>query len=143
MRFLFTLIVLALSWTPAGAEACHGPPPTFTISNGARIEARAQSGLRLQGRASTPQVTGVRQLGGSRPVPLRSTTTVTDTVDTRPIWRRMFGGAPELEEIRAKNQLLLQPEEVLESDIDYEVTVLDGERQSTLSIHFEGGRQRC
>jgi hypothetical protein len=55
----------------------------------------------------------------------------------------MFGGAPELEEIRAKNQLLLQPEEVLESDIDYEVTVLDGERQSTLSIHFEGGRQRC
>ncbi len=55
----------------------------------------------------------------------------------------MFGGVPELEEIPAKNQLLIKPEEVLESDIEYEITIQDGERRSTLRIRFKGGLQKC
>ena len=143
MRLWYTLVVLALYWGPIDAQACHGPPSTFTITNGLNIEARAQSGVRLQGRASTPRVTAVRQIGGSRLVSLRGTTTVTDTLDTRPIWQRMFGGAPELEDIRAENQVLLQPGEVLDTDINYEISVQDGEHRSTLYIRFIGGTQKC
>jgi hypothetical protein len=55
----------------------------------------------------------------------------------------MFGGAPELEDIRAENQILLQPGEVLDTDINYEISVQDGEHRSTLYIRFIGGTQKC
>jgi hypothetical protein len=55
----------------------------------------------------------------------------------------MFGGAPELEEIPATNQLFIKPDEVLEGDLEYEVTIQDGERRSTVRIRFKGGLQKC
>lgn len=143
MRFLLTLLLTAICWSPARGEACHGTPPCFTISDGEHLEARAQTGIRLKGHTTNPRVVAVRQIAGLRAIPLRGTTKVTDMRDTRPVWQRMFGGAPELEEIPAKNQLFIKPEEVLESDLEYEVTIQDGERRSTVRIRFKGGLQKC
>jgi hypothetical protein len=143
MRLLRTLLLAAICWYPARGEACHGSPPIFSISDGQTLEGRAQTGIRLKGHTTNPRVITVRQVAGARAISIRGTTKVTDITDTRPVWKRMFGGAPDLEEIPAKNQLLIKPEEVVESDLEYEITVQDGERHHTLRVRFKGGLQKC
>ena len=143
MRLLLTLLLTAVCWSPGRGEACHGKPPIFSISDDESLEGRAQTGIRLKGRTKNPRVIAVRQIAGVRAIPLRGTTKVTDITDTRSVWKRMFGGVPELEEIPAKNQLFIKPEEVLASDLEYEITIQDGERRSILRIRFKGGVQKC
>lgn len=143
MRFLLTLLLTVICLSPACGEACHRAPPIFTIRDGVSLEGRAQTGIRLKGHTTIPRVIAVRQVAGEREIPIRETTNVTDITDTRSIWKRMLGGVPELAEIPATNQLLIKPEEVLESDLEYEITIQDGEQRSTFRILFKGGLQKC
>jgi hypothetical protein len=143
MRHYLGLLLGLLLSISFPAEACEGHAPIVSVVQGTSLEARAQTGVRLTGVYGHPKIVGVRQVDGTPPVALDIKTKVTDLRDNRSMWRRILGGAPELVAIPAPNQVLLKPAKILDADLEYEVTVRDGEEQRALRIRFKGGLQKC
>lgn len=143
MRFWLSLIAPLLISLALPSEACTRTPPTFTVTHDALIEARAQEGVRLKGTEAPPTIVALRQINSNESVALREIATVSDLRDRRSLWSRIVGAPPEFEDVPAENQILLIPERVLDTDLEYEVTVRDQNTKHTIRIRFKGGMQRC
>ena len=153
MRRCLALALLAgfFLLKPLSAEACHGDAPIVSLVDGASLEATAQTGLRLRGRYGLPRAIEVRQVGGSATVVLNMTPT---KVNNRPgspdLRRRLLSQVPEPtalalleDDVPNPNEVLLKPKHVLDSDLEYELTFLDGDKHCKLRVKFKGGFQRC
>lgn len=125
----------------AAAWACIGEAPVVAIADHIEIAARAQSGIRIEGRNEKPTVTSSRQLSGPA-IGLKATTEVTQIRDVRPVWKRMLGGSPDLRDVPIPRQIEIRPERTPEQELSYELKLKEGSREFEVRIRFEGGMQR-
>ena len=154
MRRCLALALLAgfFLLKPLSAEACHGDAPIVSLVDGASLEATAQTGLRLRGRYGLPRAIEVRQVGGSATVVLNMTPT---KVNNRPgspdLRKRLLSKVTEPSALALleddapdPNEVLLKPKYGLDSDLEYELTFLDGDKPCKLRVRFKGGEEkRC
>ena len=153
MRRCLALALLAgfFLLKPLSAEACHGDAPIVSLVDGASLEATAQTGLRLRGRYGLPRAIEVRQVGGSARVVLNITPS---KVNNRPgspdLRKRLLSKVTEPSALALleddapdPNEVLLKPKYGLDSDLEYELTFLDGDKHCKLRVRFKGGEERC
>jgi hypothetical protein len=142
MTLLSWLATTALIFTPSAVLACEGEAPVARLEANSRIVARAQSGLRIEGRTQTPRVVSSKRLSGPDGVSLQITDRVTQIRDVRPVWKRAMGGAGDYRDVLIPRQIELKPERTPEEDLLYEAVIEESGRIFRVQLLFRGGMQR-
>jgi hypothetical protein len=109
-----------------------GTRPTVKIQNNVKVEARAQTGLGIEGETDTPEVISIKQTSTKENIKLNVIAEVTEIKDVRPVYKRMLGGTPDYRDVVIPKLLELRPEKVGEGSLEYQVTLK--ENQSTFKM---------
>ena len=128
------LYVLILSFSIPCAWACIENAPIVKIQTNARVEARAQAGMRLEGQKETPKVISIKQISTKEIVNLKVNSKVTEIKDVRPVYKRILGGTPDYRDVVVPKVIELRPEKVGEDLLEYEIQMKEGD--STFKMHL-------
>jgi len=134
--------LISLALLASVADACEGVAPVVSLRDRVRIEARAQSGLRILGKLVKPEVVSIRQGEVEPRIPLKVLIEVTEPKDVRPWWVRLFSDEAELQAVAVPNVIELRPERVLDADMSYDVQLREGSEIFVIQLYFVGGIQR-
>jgi hypothetical protein len=124
------------------ASACIAQPSLAKITNGIRIIASAQNGVRLEGQKNLPEIISIEAVGQNS-IPLKIVGQAVVIQDTRSIWERMTGVSSRYEKVIIPKTLELIPESTHENKISYKLIIKDGSQLLNIELQFEGGRKRA
>jgi hypothetical protein len=121
-----------------GALACMGEPSVAELRDGVRIIARAQNGLRLEGKYAVPKVIVVEPIQETQ-VGLKIVGQAKGFKDSRNLFERIFDKPQRFETFLIPKTLELIPERNTDNELRYKVKFKDGSELLNVELLFQGG----